>query len=444
MRTSRRVIVLAVVLTLVVWACGGGATTAPTEPAASAPSAATPSAATASAATPAGSAPSELSVWVREDTQAFYKLLANEYNKTHETKVVLTPIRQADLVTKVSSAAATGDLPDVVSTDVAFVKSFLNAGIYTDITGRISALPYASTILPAYLQASTKDGAQFAVPAAIDVSTLFYSKKLFRQAGLDPEKPPTTWDEILKDARAINALGGGVRGYYFAGRCGGCNGFTMLPMVWASGGEVVAGNSVTVNSPEVRALVKFYRQMWADGLMPSGAETDGGESWTTAFQTGKIGIAPYGGFAVSVFAADPTLEIGATLIPGSTGGTSSFAGGDVMGITTGAKNPDAAWAFIQWMLSDKVQLDLIAANGFLVSRTDLADNKYAQANPLIALHNRAAAIAKVPDTAFFNELFTNASGPWNLLMQEAVFKNGDIDVALQHAQAGFEAIIAGR
>lgn len=100
MRTSRRVIVLAVVLPLVVWACGGGATTAPTEPAASAPSAATPSAATASAATPAGSAPSELSVWVREDTQAFYKLLANEYNKTHETKVVLTPIRQADLVTK--------------------------------------------------------------------------------------------------------------------------------------------------------------------------------------------------------------------------------------------------------------------------------------------------------------------------------------------------------
>lgn len=435
MRTPRVVIVLAVVLTLVVGACGGGATTAPTEPAASAPSAATPS-----AATPAGPAPSELSVWVRQDTQAFYELLANEYNKTHETKIVLTPIRQADFVTKVSSAAATGDLPDVLSTDVAFVKPFLGAGVYADITGRISALPYASTILPAYLQASTKDGAQFAVPATIDVSTLFYNKALFRQAGLDPEKPPTTWDEILKDARAIDALGGDVNGYYFAGRCGGCNGFTMLPMVWASGGEAVAGDSVTVNSPEVRALVEFYRQMWADGLMPSGAETDGGESWITTFQTGKIGIAPYGAFAVSIFAADPSLEVGATLIPGSTGGTSSFAGGDVMGITTGASNQDAAWDFIQWMLSDEVQVDLIAANGYLVGRTDLADNKYAQEKPLIALHNRAAAVAKVPDTAFFNELFTNASGPWNQLMQEAVF-DGDIDGALQHAQAGFEETI---
>jgi multiple sugar transport system substrate-binding protein len=386
------------------------------------------------------SAPSELSVWVRQDTQAFYELLAEEYNKTHDTKVVLTPIRQADFVTKVSSAAATGDLPDVLSTDVAFVKRFLDAGTYVEVTDRIDELPFADTILPAYLEASTKDGAQFALPAAIDVSSVFYNKDLFRRAGLDPNAPPSTWDEILQAARAINDLGDDVYGYYFAGRCGGCNGFTMLPMVWADGGEVVAMDSVSVDSPEVRALLEFYREMWADGLMPSGAETDGGESWISAFETGNVGIAPYGSFAVSIFEKAP-FDVGAFLIPGATGEVSSFAGGDVMGITQNVSNEDSAWDFIRWMLSDETQVDLIAANGFLVDRTDLADNKYSKENPLIALHNEAAAIAKVPDTAHFNELFTNPAGPWNQLMQGAVF-DGDIDGALARAQTGFEEIIA--
>jgi multiple sugar transport system substrate-binding protein len=386
--------------------------------------------------------PSELSVWVRQDTQAFYELLAEEYNKTHDTKVVLTPIRQADFVTKVSSAAATGDLPDVVSTDVAFVKRFLDAGIYVDITDRIDELPFVDTILPAYLEASTTDGAQFAVPAAIDVSSVFYNIDLFRQAGLDPDDPPSTWDEILEAARAIDKLGNDVHGYYFAGRCGGCNGFTMLPMVWADGGEVVAGDSVSVDSPEVRALLEFYREMWADGLMPSGAETDGGEAWISAFETGNVGIAPYGSFAVSIFEEAP-FKVGAFLIPGASGDVSSFAGGDVMGITQNASNQDSAWEFIEWMLSDDVQVDLIAANGFLVDRTDVADNQYSKENPLIALHNEAAAIAKVPDTAHFNELFTNPAGPWNQLMQGAVF-DGDIDGALAEAQSAFEETIANQ
>jgi multiple sugar transport system substrate-binding protein len=387
-----------------------------------------------------GAKPSELSVWVRQDTQAFYELLAKEYNKTHDTKVVLTPVRQADFVTKVSSAAATGDLPDVVSTDVAFVKRLLEAGIYVDITDRINDLPFADTILPAYLEASSTDGAQFAVPAAIDVSSVFYNKDLFRQAGLDPEAPPSTWKEILEAARAIDDLGDNINGYYFAGRCGGCNGFTMLPMVWADGGEVVAGDSVSVDSPEVRSLMEFYREMWADGLVPSGAETDGGEAWISAFETGKVGIAPYGSFAVSIFEEAP-FKVGAFLIPGASGEVSSFAGGDVMGITENAANQDSAWEFIEWMLSDEVQVDLIAANGFLVDRTDMAANKYSEENPLIALHNEAAAIAKVPDTAHFNELFTNPAGPWNQLMQGAVL-DGDIDSALARAQTAFEETIA--
>ena len=74
-----------------------------------------------------------------------------------------------------------------------------------------------------------------------DGSVLIWNKKLFKQAGLDPEKGPTTWAEIEQDAEKVNALGNGVSGFYFSGACGGCNAFTFMPLVWASGGEILVG-----------------------------------------------------------------------------------------------------------------------------------------------------------------------------------------------------------
>ncbi len=437
MRSWRGPLAIPIVAALVIAACGGGG--ASTAPGQSATTASGAPAATSGGAAASAAAPSTLNVWVRQDTEALYQLLAKEYNKTHATQVVLTPIQQSDFVTKVSTAAATGTLPDVLSTDVAFVAGFVNAGVFVDTSGRINALPYGNALLSAWVKAASKDGAEYGVPAAIDVSTMYYNKDLFQRAGLNPDQPPTTWNEILQDAKTITALGGGVTGYYFAGQCGGCNGFDMLPMIWASGGENVPGASVSLNSPQASALMQFYHQMWAGGMIAPGAKTDTGASWVTAFETGKIGIAPYGGFALTEFKKDSSLHFGAFLIPGENGGTSSFAGGDVMGITKGAKNPGAAWDFIQWMLSNDVQLNVVAANGYLVDRTDLADNQYAQQDPLIALHYKAASIAQVPDTAYFNQLFTDPAGPWNALMQTAVF-GGTIQGGLQTAQAAFNKI----
>ena len=85
---------------------------------------------------------------------------------------------------------------------------------------------------------STYDGRLYGVPLYADVSALFWNKDLFRKAGLDPEKPPTSLAEIREYADKITALGGDVKGYFLPGSCAGCNIFTVGPLMWASGATI--------------------------------------------------------------------------------------------------------------------------------------------------------------------------------------------------------------
>ena len=70
------------------------------------------------------------------------------------------------------------------------------------------------------LQDSSKT---YSLPINYYTEGLIYNRDLFKKAGLDPDKPPTTWDEVEADAAKISALGGGVSGYedYSGGNTGG-------------------------------------------------------------------------------------------------------------------------------------------------------------------------------------------------------------------------------
>ena len=78
---------------------------------------------------------------------------------------------------------------------------------------------------------------------------------------------------------------------------------------------------------------------------------------------------------IAVAIASGDIDFGVTLLPGKEAGQSaSFAGGDTIAVTNNAEDVDGAWAFIEWLLSDEVQLEVYAKNGAFTSRTDLADN----------------------------------------------------------------------
>jgi multiple sugar transport system substrate-binding protein len=198
------------------------------------------------------------------------------------------------------------------------------------------------------------------------------------------------------------------------------------------------------DDPIVREAYEYYKTMWDEGLIPEGARAENGSTWIDTFASGKIGIQPLGGgWGISgVIAQNPDLNFGVTALPGKEAGQSaSFAGGDTIGITHSAGDPDGAWEFIEWVLSEPVQVEIFAKNGAFTSRTDLADNEYAAADGRYVVNNQALASGNTPRTLGYNEIFNDPNGPWLGSIVSAIL-DGDMDGGLQSGNDAIQDILS--
>src|SRR5260221_754238 len=388
----------------------------------------------------------KMSFWSRDSDEALVRGLVKAWNASHPNQIEVTIIPAADFVTKIGTAVAGGAAPDIMAIDLIYVPAFAAADQLTEITDMAKALPYFDKLSPSHVRLATYKDKLYGLPFSAEASVLMWNKGLFKQAGLDPEKGPTTWDEIYNDAKKITALGNGNYGYYFSGACAGCNAFTFAPLIWASGGDILSKDysQPTLTDPKVKATLEFYHKMWAEKLIPEGAKVDTGNDFFNAFQTGKIGMVGTGAFAQGTLKANhPEIEFGVTYLPGQTGGKSSFAGGDSIAIPKGSKYVKEAFEFIQWSLSDDVQLEQFAKNSQLPVRTDLAKNKYFYSHPRLELNAEAMGLVLTPYSLKYNELFNDANGPWLAMLQSAIF-DGKVDDAITTAQAAFTQIMTSQ
>ena len=223
------------------------------------------------------------------------------------------------------------------------------------------------------------------MPLYADVSALFYNKDLFRQAGLDPEKPPTSLAEIREYADKITALGGDVKGYFLPGSCAGCNIFTVGPLMWASGATIEPkdANDEPLQGDGVKEVLQWARDMIKAGNVHEDARAETGETFHLRFGSGKIGMMGTGNFNITlVKEQNPEMDFGIALLPGvESGQVASFAGGDIVTIPKGSKRVDDAVDFMKFLLSDEVQVEVYAKMLNMTTRGDMADNKYFQREP---------------------------------------------------------------
>src|SRR6187397_899617 len=216
MRNRLRLPTLAITGVLLLVACGGGATPSPSAagsapPAASQPPAASGSAPSGSAA--AGGVPEQgvddgtkITMWSRAATETRVQSQVDEYNKTHKNQVELRLVPTDEYVGVVGNAATANQLPDLFSADVVFMPNWTSQGLFADLTDKINGLPGIDNVGKAHIDASTWDGKKYGLPFIIDLSVWMYNKDLFKQAGLDPEKPPTNLKEFADAARAVQKI----------------------------------------------------------------------------------------------------------------------------------------------------------------------------------------------------------------------------------------------
>jgi multiple sugar transport system substrate-binding protein len=390
----------------------------------------------------------DLQMWERSGGNAgMVDELVRMWNEENpDRKINLTYIPHTEMVPKIAQAIASGEVPDLMGMDLIYAPQFEAAGQLEDITDYVKDWPELETASPGHMAVSTYEGRIYGVPLYADVSALFWNKDLFRQAGLDPEKPPTSLAEIREYADKITALGGDVKGYFLPGSCAGCNIFTVAPLMWASGATVEpeAADGEPLQGEGVKQVLQWARDMIAAGNVHEDARAETGETFAQRFGSGKIGMMGTGNFNITLAQEqNPDMDFGVALLPGvESDQVASFAGGDIVTIPKGSERVEDAVDFMKFLLSDEVQVEGYARMLNLTTRADMADNKYFRENPKVQDVAKALEVARTPYTLKFFELINSPQGPWLQMLQRAYYEDTDLDTIIEDAREQMKAIVA--
>jgi multiple sugar transport system substrate-binding protein len=404
--------------------------------------------------TTAGAATGPLEMWERTGGNApMVDALVEAWNEANpDRQINLTYIDHVEMVPKLAQAIASGEVPDLMGLDLIYGPQFSSAGQLEDITDYFADDPLVATAVQGHMDVATWEDRLYGVPLYADVSALFWNKDLFRQAGLDPETPPTSLAELHDMAAAINDPANGVYGYYLPGNCAGCNIFTFAPMIWASGGKIepaAPGDEALVPAESITPVLEWARMMHQEGLIDPAAQAETGATFGEVFGSGRVGIMGTGNFNITLVTGaegiegqNPDMDFGITVIPGLEPGlSSSFAGGDIVTVPKGSQRVEDAVDFMKFILSDEVQVEVYAKLLNMTTRSDMADNQYFAENQHVQDVAQAIEVAQTPFTVKFFELINSPQGPWLQMLQRVYYTEEPIDQIVAEAKADMERII---
>lgn len=213
----------------------------------------------------------------------------------------------------------------------------------------------------------TADGKVWGLPRAFSTKALYYNKDLFEAAGLDPNSPPKTWDELYSAAAAIkektDADGIGLAAASFDNTM-----HQFMNYVYTNGGEVInADGDIVFNSPNNVETMEFYGKL-ASVSQPGPVAYDRGKL-VPLFNESKIGMyisGPWGrsqtGDAVNWGVAP--LPVGPNGTPGTLLITDSYA------VFKGSGVEEAALSLAKFMTSTDNQMEFEVAAGLTPLRPD--------------------------------------------------------------------------
>jgi len=229
--------------------------------------------------------------------------------------ITVKPVEYAWNGATFAAQLAAGRLPTVFTVPFTDARTLGEHRQVADITAGVKKWPYFKKFQPTIIaEATTSKGRIIGVPYAAYAQALHYNRALFRQAGLNPNKPPTTWAQLRKYAKQISDKTGAA-GYAQMGLNDNTAGWIATTVTYTLGGRMERGRgtsaTATLNNPNTVQALNLLRQMrWTDKSMGSTFDY----TWPTinqAFAAGKIGMFINGSdiytFLVQAANLDPSI-----------------------------------------------------------------------------------------------------------------------------------------
>jgi len=214
-----------------------------------------------------------------------------------------------------------------------------------------------------------------------------YNRDLVVKAGLDPAKPPTTFDEYLAWGRKLTG-----NDQWATAVLGGKTDTTtrvLLMWIWANGGEAFNADmteATFAKNPKSLEAIKFYLGLVKDGVAAPAPTTTNYLEQTNLFAHQKIATMRNAYWAVAKVVGDNPAMAGKSFVaapPANVPNAPTLATVTASSISSSCANPDAAWKFIKFDAGRKWAVARAKVANWMPLRNDLADDPEIKADPML-------------------------------------------------------------
>jgi multiple sugar transport system substrate-binding protein len=256
---------------------------------------------------------------------------------------------------KITADAAAGALPDVVNLNPQFAQALAGKGVFVDMDKAASDVKneYIPGAWDAFSVAGK--GGSYGIPWYLTSEVTMYNKDLFKKAGLDPDKPPATFDELLASGKKLSAEGDGD----FYGIHPALENRFITDLAKQSVPIIdEAGKKWKFNTPEAVAYLQSLVDAYQDGVYPKDSLTQDHSKETEAYQGGRIGLFPSGPNFLTIIKENAPKVAAATGVGPQITGDDGVTNMSVMGnlVPKTSKNQATALAFTKFMSNADNQL----------------------------------------------------------------------------------------
>jgi multiple sugar transport system substrate-binding protein len=325
-------------------------------------------------------APVTLSLWTGyPENEPFFKKAAAEYAKTHpgfQLETLSSQLREMEQ--KLTAAVPTETGPDIFEIGRNISITFADAGLLPPNPPKVMSLVKSKAFNPAVVEYNTWKGQVYGIPFLEGSKpALFYNTRMFTEAGLDPKKPPATFDELMAAARKLakKDASGNLNRAGISLRLSG-QGAGVAEKFWyvlyAMGGDPIVQTKSgkwhnNYDNDAGRGALKFYidavhKHQVDDPKLPHDA---------AAFASEQAAMLMREAWVIGELKEKgPKVQYNTVAIPRAQRWGGMIQPESIY-VTKSSKNADAAWDFAQFLVSPPMAVMLVQTSGWTSMRDDV-------------------------------------------------------------------------
>jgi len=356
-------------------------------------------------------------------------------------------VSSSDMTTRVQADIVAGRTPDIaqlIFNDLDYMATNFGIQPLDEIIPAGEWAEHTQGMVPAGLKLSELNGKMLGLAYTFSTPILFYNADLFRAAGLDPESPPKTWDEVAAASLQIKERAG-KEGFY-PGVYGQFD-WLMQAVILSNGGRVLSEDRkhLMFGEPAAVGALEKLRTMRESGAHANMAASDA----TDAMRSGNLGMflntSAYQRFLMT--AAAGKFELRAAKMPAfgtkPTGPTNSGSGLFIL-----SKDPAkqrAAWELMKYLTSERGYTIITTKIGYLPLRLSIVDDpqylgEWIKENPMTRPNLEQLTYLK-PWESIPGNNYKQIQRIETQAFEQAVFGDGEVKAVLVDAQKRAQALM---